>query len=449
MLAYAKNSLWDFVLCVAASTALAFTLCSGFYATQPFQDVAGTAIVAGLCALITLLLFAVSRTSKTALIGGPLLALALIGAVVASVVPSAGESALDDVPGNYLYFSLVVILPTVFVYVLSRWRGASLVMLVLGTFACALIEYLYWYGHYGAMIVFLVAAAGLFAYRTYQVSLMNSASEHLAFGSVTLFGAALAFAAVAIGVGVFAFAIAPFNPPNLVLKLYTQEFRAQEIEVKGVAASEDAPAENQYSMNMSNEIIYSSDVNDALYNDLGEGQVGRGNATTVQVRNSTLNLGSMDEGEGSDDALSLDWPNWLWLIVLCSILALVLLAILVKKLHRHRRYRQFLAQGNDGAVEGLYRFFLDRFERFKMPALGSMTLAEYATNNAGTLEKFASNAATPAFSELTDVYVSHVFGGSPVDDTQMSIFKRYYKVFYKNAVRYVGWLKYPLLFFRV
>ena len=450
MLAYAKSMLWDYVLCVVASTALAFTLCSGFYATQPFQDFAGTALVAGICAFVTLALFAVSRTSRSALIGGPLLAVALVGAVAASLALSTVGSALDDVPGNYLYFSLVVLLSVVLVYVLSRWRGTAIALIVVGVFACAAVEYLYWYGHFVAFAVFLVAAAGLYAYRTYQRSLLASSSEHLAFGSVTAFGVVLALASVMVGIGVFAVAIAPFDPPNLVLKLSINEVRAQEREVKGVASTDDAPAENQYSMNLSNEIIYSSDVNDELYNQLDDGRVGKGTASTVQVRNSKVDLGSLNhEEQGAEDALSMDWPNWWWLVVLVSILLLIAGVILIRKYIRRRRYKKLASGSNEEAAESLYRFFLSRFERLKMPLPGSMTLAEYAANNAATFEKFGSSAATPAFGDLTRVYSASVFGGCSVSDEELGLFKKYYRVFYRNARRYVGRLRYLWTYFRV
>lgn len=450
MLAYARSSLWDFVLCVAASTALAYTLCSGFYATQPFQDVGGTAIVAAICAVVTLLLFAVSRTSKTALIGGPVLAVALAGAIVASYALSTTGAALDDEPGNYLYFSLVTILPTVVVYVLSRWKGTTLVLLVLAVFACALEEYLYWYGHFIAFAISVVAIAGLYAYRTYQRSLLASSSEHLAFGPVTAFGVLLACASIAAGIGVFAAVIAPIDPPNVVLKLAIEDVRAQEREVKGIATSDDDPAENQFSMNLGNEIIYSSDVNDELYNQLDDDRVGRGDVSVVQVRNSSVDLGSMaEEGQGEESALSLDWPDWWWLVALISLLALILGAILARKYIRHRRYKKLVSEGNEEAVESLYRFFLACFERLKIPQPGSMTLTEYVLAHSGTFDKFGSHADTPAFGDLTQVYSASVFGGDGVSDGQLELFKRYYRVFYGNVRRYVGSIRYLWTFFRV
>ena len=131
MFALAKNSIWDFLLCVAVSAALCFTACGGYASTVGFQSPMGVVAIIAICAIITLALFASSYSTQTMLFGGIGIGLVLVIAIVASVATSTTSTALEDADGNNFYFALSVILPTLLVFALSRWRISTVILLMM------------------------------------------------------------------------------------------------------------------------------------------------------------------------------------------------------------------------------------------------------------------------------------------------------------------------------
>ena len=447
MLTYIKSTIWDFVLCVVASTSLAYTVCSGFYATQPYQDAAGIAIMAGICIVVTAALFAASWSTRTIVFGSIAIAVCLIGVVIASVATSTTSTALEDAPGNNLFFSLSVLIPPVVVFVLSRRKASAVALIVVGVLLCAVIEYLYWYGHIGAFIVFFASSTALFVYRTYQASLINSESERFAFNSVTAAGVALALVSILLGAGVFMLVITPLSPPHLVVKLLTEHYRTEDHEVKGTSNTQSVLDPELFSNTLSNQVVETSSINSDQANKQTNDTTDQNDSNAQDVTGTSVSMGNVDQKDEEDGGLQFD-PPWLpYVIAPLILLLLIVAAILVKRLLRARRFRAMTSGSNAQSVRSLYLFFLERFGRFKIPQPQTLTLSEYASGFASTFSDFERKAPSPTFPELTAVYSENVYGGVEPDDTALSKFEDYYHTFYKKARGYVGKLKYCLMYF--
>ena len=445
MWVYIKNALFDWALCIIASSAWAYTACSGFYATQPYQTGWGLAIIIGACVAVVTALFLVSLNRMARIVGGIAIAAVILGLFAVAAATSPVENPMDDTVGNNLYLAFCVLLPPAATFLLSRTKPTCIVLIVVGTLFCTVIEYLYWYGHVISFVLLLASSVALYIYHTYQKSLLNSESDYLAFGSVTLAGIALAVIAIGAGVGIYALAIGPMEPPNLVVKLITEHYRAEEKEVRGVGSSADSK-NDELTTETNDEVAQSSEKSESEIDDPNDSDAGNTPLGLLGLNNQNNPLAALGAGLAS---LTMNFPDWWPIIAALLLVALIAAAIGLKKLLRRRRFNKMLAQDDYAVARDLYLFFLARFERFKIPTPGSLTLQEYANNFADTFRKFEQRLDGPAFVDLTNVYARQIYGGQPVTKEELGQFTDYYRKFYKWASGYVGKLKYCRMFFRI
>ena len=440
---YLKNAFIDCILCILVSSALAYTACSGFYSTQPYQDLTGTLIIIAICAGVTIVLFLVSLNRMTRIVGSIVFGFVIAGLFAAAAATSTVETPMDDSSGNNLYLAFCTLMPPLVVYQLSRRKATCVLLAVFGVLLCAVIEYLYWYGHVVAFILFLVGVIALYVYRTYQKSLLNSESEHLAFMSVTAAGLTVALVAVGIGVGVFSGIIAPLEPPNMVIKLITEHYRAEEREVRGVGSSADV-RNNELSTSEGDDKSQSDDAKEDEADTDDDADAGKNPLDILGLNDENSLLGSLGAGLAS---LTMGFPDWWPIIAVLIVIALIVSAISLKKWLRRRRLNKILDKGPDKAVEELYLFFLNRFARFKIPEPDTLTLQEYAAGFSDTFSKFEKCLGAPAFADLTRVYIGHVYGDQAIGPDELGRFTDYYRLFYKRACGYLGRLRYCRMFF--
>lgn len=444
-----KNYIWDFVLCVVISVALAYTLCSAFYSTQVFQNPAGIAIMSAFAAVICAALLATSFSTRMRVFGAIGVALCAVIALAVAGSTSAGGNPMDDATGNNLYFAIIAIAVPVLVYAFSRRRGLAILLLIVGVFLCAVVEYLYWYHHVVAFIVFLVAAIAMVVYRTYQRSVLHSDTDTLAFTSVTASGVGLALVAVLVGGGLFALVIAPLNPPNLVVKLITEHYRVQTEEVKGVGNTTNTENLNIYSNRMSNKSSQTNNQTGKQKTKENNQKTAQGNTTTQQVTGTPTSLGRATDDSAGGGNNGLNVPEWLpYLIIVLVILAIIAI-IVSRQFIRRRRYNRMTAGPPEQTAENLYVFFMRSFNRLKIPQPGALTLGEYSKGYQDVFTDFEEKGSGPSFDELTKIYEENAYGGRPITEEQSSLFKQYYKNLYKRIAHYVGHLRYLVKYFFV
>ena len=147
------------------------------------------------------------------------------------------------------------------------------------------------------------------------------------------------------------------------------------------------------------------------------------------------------------------------LIIAALLIILFALPYVIKKLQRRIRYRRMFA---DGAQEGalkLYRLFLKQFRVLKLARQDAVSLTEYAMQQASSFRRFeapssdvlctAGGDRSSAFEGITESYTRAVYGDEELCEDEMQAFQRYHDSFYRNAVRYVGRLRYLITFFRI
>lgn len=443
-----KNYIWDFVLCVVISASLDFSMCSAFYSTQVYQNPAGIAVMAVIAAVICGVLLATSFSTRSRIIGAIALAVGIVVTLAISASGSGGD-VTNDAAGNNFYFAVVAIAVPVLVYVLSRKRVLVIVLLVVGVFACAVIEYLYWYGHWVAFIVFLVGGIAMLVYRTYQKSVLSSDTDALAFTSVTASGVGLALVAVLLGGGVFAVAIAPLNPPNLVVKLITEHYRTQTQEFKGVGNTTSVENLNVYSNKMSDKSTQTNNRSGKQKNKDNNKKTDQGNATTTPVTGTPTSLGTTTDNSSGGGNNGLNMPDWLPYLIVALVIIAIIAIIVSRQFIRRRRYNRMTAGPPEQTAENLYVFFMRSFNRLKIPQPGALTLGEYSKGYQDVFTDFEEKGSGPSFEELTKIYEENAYGGRPITEEQSSLFKQYYKNLYKRIAHYVGHLRYLVKYFFV
>ena len=465
---YLKTRAFEAVLCALSATALSYTFCSGFFATQPIQSQPW--IIGLSCFALVFLLYVVVATPRSLLVGGIALGAAFVALLVSFAVTGPGATPVDDVEGNYCIFLLIVAATSLAAFLLSRTRAGCVVWLVLGSIACAFVEFLYWYDHAVAFGLFVVAGIGLAIVRNYQKNLVDSESDRYAFGSVSIAGVVLAGISLGVACIVFTLVISPLNPPNMTMKLFTEYRRAEVVEVSGSESVEHVQGEEE----SNNTVEGDEDTSDAPEEE------------EVRSNNTLASMLGMDTDSSGDSAATtgLLHMNLLFLLVPLAIVIVTVASIMTKRALRRRRYLRMTEAGNDGAVVNLYLFFLDRFGRLghrKIECPQGLSLTEFSRNYRPAFQAFeqhvsldaaefedASDSLTDSvnhlesqeereeggfgasgFDVLTEAYGRVVYGGAQADERDRSLFDDYYANFYRNVRCYVGRLRYVLLFFRI
>ena len=438
---YFKSKVWELLFCAVAASALSYTVCSGFYATRPLQ--AYPLAIAGISIAITVVLFLIAYNARSAICGG-----IAFGAVVVAVVwllaaTGPGETPLDDVEGNYALFAIVVIASTLLVYLGSRTQVLTVVLLVVGVYASETMEYLYWGNHVAALLVFMVAGVALMLQKGYQRTVANTSAGRVSFAPIALSALAIGAVALLVGAGVYYFAIAPLDPPNQTVKLFTEYRRIDEIEVRGTGATTADQGGQSGNLAGGDSVESDESAADDPFDMVQS-------SFTEMVDNLQDQLG--DTGA----ALQLFPPDLLALLAALLVAALFALPVLLKKLQRRMRYNRLVKPGGQEAAKNLYRFFLDRFRKLKLARPDEVSLSAYAAGFEQSFERFEAPSAErlgvsegSAFSRLTDLYVRSVYGDERLNDDEVAAFVRYYDSFYRNACRYVGRPRYVFQFFRL
>ena len=440
---YLRNSLWDILLCVAASSSLCYACLIAFLATHPFQSMPW--LIIGSCAVIELVLFVIAYNFRSAVIGSGLFVVAVGAISIAAWSTSSAPGLFDDVVGNNALLVFMIVLCAVAVFALSRRKIPCLVLLVLGLILCAAIEYLYWDGQVIATALFALATACLYAYRNYQQKLMGSDSEEISFGATTLAAGLTGLLSILLAVGVFMLFIAPLQPPSLTVKLLTKHVRLDEEHVVGTGDEVSVINEMLFSWNVKDETPL-QDTSDGKEPD-SDDRDNQGGETDQDTAGSSLNI----DGTGVDlaSAVRIRVPDWLPIAMPFIVVLLIALVIAVRKLLRRRRCNRIRALPGDERVKQFYLMFIRAFGKMKMATPHSQTLREYATNAAGEIARFEGTVEEPAFASLTESYCRIVYGDGYPDDEEVAAFDEYYKTFYRNARKFVGVVKYLPLFFRI
>lgn len=446
---YLKGAIWDYILVLASSLGMAYTLLNCFYVSQDLQYGPAPAIV---CAVVLLALFFGAASKRRARIALPLIGIAIVVSwiVAASLTPEG--AFLVDNEDNYLIFAMTTTLSAAGCYALSRNLTGSALMFIAGAFIVGLVQFLYKHFDVVWALMFVVAALALIVYRNYQNSLRESASlRKVSFVPGFAVAAAVAAVAVGIGCGIWFGIIAPLNPPAAEIKLLTEHRALETVRIRGVADIYQVP----------NLDMTSDQTNDdeRTTDDIKESPNGRQYPATgnQEVKNDPDNadaVGSSYSGinfDVPDDLFDfLNYDEFRIGVIIAAIVAVAgIVAYFVgRRVRRRRRLERLQKLPPSEQVAAIYPFLMSKLTRVGVAIAPGQTLADYALANAATMEQFDAMSGV-AFADLTADYASVAYGGHELGQDAADRAGAYYSSFWKACRQKIGNLKYFFKSFRL
>lgn len=447
----------DFVLTLVAATALLFTVSYAFNSAPALR--ANVFACAGLVAPMLVILY-IGSWSKKAL--APSAVLAVVYAAIVLVALGATSSAglfengqINDVADNQVVFGLLAVVVPPLVYLLSRRRVGVIVLFVVSVVACGAVQFLYrdWLTAQpglAATIVVLVSVGALFIFQSYRSAVYGAqrvAQTH--FLGSAVFAALTCAICVALGALVYFLVIAGLGLSTPQFKPFTDYYKRPVIEYSGAFQKKSVENPN-LTTNETN-----SKTDDTKKNTKGGSkgteapqqnqQKSSGSNTTTQ---QTQGYDSNNANQGFS-AISYQTVAFGVLgIILLLLLAFLIVVLLVRR-RRKRRYDKLLDKPRELRVWSLYRFFAGRFERMGVRKPQSYTLMEFALGSRNELAQFSNGTEGVDFLKLTLAYQRACYAPETLTEDDDKMFERYYKMFFKNARKFVGNRHWIIDFWRI
>ena len=441
MIRFLKNSLWDMILCWVMIFACATTVFSGFYV--PEKEVTDYAVTAGAALVMVLLLTLASYSKRSIVIGIIALVLAFAGMIIFSV--GSGQNLFADSEKNTFLRFLLLIIISVAVFVMSRFRAGAVLLFPAGTIALCVTEFMYESRHLVCFLLYLTACCMMIVYRNYMYNVLHSRTLKGAQFSAVAFGLILCLIVTGIGSGIYYGIVKRLNPPARELQLVTKYRALETLDKLGVA---DVRVVKDPSLKTDN----LDDQQDTTKQDTEEKDDDLQDASS-QAQEADNTDGNAPNAlnkmlKGLFDAIRYDWGIPLWLF--WSVLALLIIAgaIGTKILLRKRWFRKVKEKSPDEQVRAMYLFFLKKFRQMKIRPVTGETPAGFAARTAQRLKCFRTEGASPVgFTELTDVLVRTEYGGIKPTFAEITQFESFYRRFYRNCREYLGKVQYIIKFF--
>lgn len=433
---YFRQGICDMLLCVIASSALIYTLSAGFYAAEVLASNLALVVVPAL--VLTLVLYAISYSSRSALYGGIVLAIAVVAIFMASV-SIQGSALFSDEAGSVGVFLVIEIAVSILVFVLSRKRVTCIILLIGGILLGCVIEFLYWEFHALAFVLFALSAAGLLAIKGYQGNLMSGTTTKVSFPAVTVAAVAMTAVAACLACGIFYVFVAPNDPGRLELILNTEYLSLEDQEVRGVGSTYDEQNPDMLSATSNGLLIASSNAEDSEEN-------------TETTMESTAQDDLADQLSQAGAALSIDYTTdeeaatpitmeqlQLIAIIVAIVIALLLICLVVgKKVSRRMWFNKLCKSDGKQQVKSLYALFIKDLSKFGIKKIPSATFTEFAEQSKGATAIYSLDTGGITIPDLTRTYYKVVYGDVEPEEEELSAFKGFYRRFYRNARRHVG-----------
>lgn len=456
----------DFLLVLVVSVALSFTVTYAFRSGEAYRG--DVLLLAAVEAPMLLALFAGSwskRAVPASVALAVLVAAAVIGSCVALTpesVPLTTGSGINDEPGSLVVFGIVLAVVPAVVYLLSRRAVGLVFLLVLSVVACGFVQFLYreWMAEMSGLPAFLCVLAGegaLFVFQTYRQGVVRARhSKSPSFGRALAYSAAISVACLAVGAGLYYGVVAGLGLTTPEMKPF-RDYYSQPI-VYYTGTYDDMSLEGDEKSDNTND--QTEDTNQEGEGS-GEGADGAGESGSGEGSGGN---GSGDGGAGgwtlasAFDAsswnqqfnrISYNIPDFVKVLVPLLLLALVVLAIVLRNRVRGWRLRRIEREPCSYRVWYLYGFLVERYRRLKLLKPDGLTPMEFALAARKAMRPFAEGTGGADFVEVTEVYQRACYSGRPVTEEEYGRVKGYYRAFFKNARRHTGNLKWIWKFWRI
>lgn len=446
---YFKSIIGEFIILWMTTWALAYNVECGFVTGDGYLK--NPALLMLIVAGVLAVLYAVSYSKRTLVIGLPLCIVALVVALVICVVASGGQNVFNDVEGNLFLFVVIAIIVSALCFAASRARWGTIALAVVGAITCCLIEFMYEEYHAVPMVIFVLAAMALVIYQQYRRGLKGTDTVRSAFGSAT--GLAIGVAAIVglLGVGIFFVVVAPLNPPAQEIKLFTEYLALEELPRRGTNA-ELAITDPDLTSTLTNEEEQEAQQDEEQED---EQDANQDEGTQMNPLSSSMQSVGQAVGYAADttvEAFNLftsQLKPWQWVLLIILLILLLLSPIFIKKGLRKRFYNNALESSPRDYVKQLYERFMRDFDRMGIKRNAQATPYEYAYNNDKALMDFSENDAGASFALITLIFMKASFGTDPLTAADILACDGFYRSFYRNCRVHVGRLRYVRLFFRL
>ncbi len=449
----------DFILALIASTALVFTVSYGFESAPDLR--ANVWACMGLCAPMLFILFAGSW-SKRALVPSAVGAIAYAAVVVGMLAAGVPEGVsliengqVNDVAENPVIFGLVALVVPVVVYLLSRRRAGAVVLVAASAFACGFVQFLYrdWTtAQPGTLAAFtaIVACIMLFVFQGYRSSVHGAKRVgKTAFGGAAVFAGIISVACIALGCIVFYGVIEPMGLATAELKPLEQLYQKPTVEFTSLYEMQE----------VDNPDVLTSQTNDQTRDTQDDAEGGdEGNTSQEQQDWSGNPISALIR-----NTLSFDQDNWnqtfqtigyqtIALVAITIVLLIVVIVLLVIGWQRWRRNRRLLKLRGQSQAYGvwyLYTFITQRLERLGFVKPSTFTPLEFAMASRGAMAPFTRNTGGVDYLKLTLIYQRACYAPETLTDEDEADIVRYYRAFFDNARRFVGFRRWLVKFWQI
>lgn len=439
-----QSSALDFALVLVVSVALVYTISYGFYSAETYRS--NTFLVTGLIAPLLMALFAGSWSKRAVAVSAIACAL-LSGAYIAAAFALSSDQALfgpdgvNDSPGNYTIFAMVLCITTIVTYLLSRRTVGLVFLLVFGVVSCGLVQFLWreWITDLSGIPAFIAVFLGigmLFIYQCYKQSVYSAnRAKRTSFLGAFAYSALIGLVCVAVGAGVFA-CVEAIAPGTISFKPFESHVSPPVDEMANTYEKMDE--ENDEETDQTNDEEQLTSDRDEGGQDSGVGGFGFFENTLIQGVAQGLAGYNPDDPEQDYENIAYQVLAWELMITALLVLLIVLAVVLLWRYRRTLRLKRIEKESPSYQAWYLYTFLLERFRRLKLAKPEHLTPLEFAVGFSKPMLPFTRGTNGTDFVDVSIAYQDAAMGGVPPTEAQLGQMKDYYKAFFKNARSYVG-----------
>ncbi|MCD8376059.1 MAG: hypothetical protein LUD69_03885, partial [Oscillospiraceae bacterium] len=238
MLQHLKFSLPDWILCVLASVGLGMNVFQSFLLPEELSRDALRLAVLSAVVIAVLIVLSYSRVTTVLAI-----VLVIAGAVLVLYLGYTGavagftESADAEENGRLWY--LVVVLCAAVVYLLSRTRLTSWLLLIVGGLCVAYFAILEYTVYLWAALLFLFSIGAWICFVGYRKNVLNVSAMRTAFAPMVLWSAGVSLLCLAAGALLWWGIVRPLEPPTQDMVLLTDYLQLNRLQQLGLVNDED------------------------------------------------------------------------------------------------------------------------------------------------------------------------------------------------------------------
>lgn len=445
MLQHLKYSLPDWALCLLASVGLGINVVQSFLLPEALsKDVLRLAI---LCAAVIAVLVLLSYSKVTTILSVVLVIIGIVAVLCLSYIGQVkGFTENADPETNTRLWYLVAALCAALVYLLSRTRFTSWLLLILGSLCIAYFAILEYTVYLWGALLFLFSMGAWLCFLGYRKSMLKYSAVRTAFAPMAAWAMGVALLCLAVGSLLWWGIIRPIQPPTQDLVLLTDYLKMELLEQLGLIDETELYDSSTFSSWLNENLTHTTNEQQEVEDSDTQKQVGGAQeAAHEEEEDAEIDL-PVTQQDGTAHWIRYSGLSLVQMIligVLIALLAAILLTLFL--LRRRIWYRIKTKDMDDGAyIDFFFPWFLARFRRLKLPRPMGESPVEYAQRVEASTRFLEDTGVT--WQELSEVFSRLVYGGRPPLPGDREKFEQFYKGFYRCCRRQFrfAWLLYAL-----